>query len=66
METSYFLKCCYLSLSSGFFVVDFATHEERQSILESGTWFWESLDLFMKPWIPSSDPSTIVISLAPV
>ena len=50
----------------GFFIVDFENPESRQCILDSGPWFWEKSGLFMKPWNPSFDPSTAVITSAPV
>ena len=49
----------------GFFIVDFENPESRQRILDSGPWFWEKSGLFMKPWNPSFDPSTTVITSAP-
>jgi len=50
----------------GFFIVDFENFESRQCILDSGLWFWENSGLFMKPWNPSFDPSTTVITSTPV
>jgi len=50
----------------GFFIVDFENPKSRQCILDSSPWFWENSGLFMKPLNPSFDPSTTVITLAPV
>ena len=48
----------------GFLIVDFENPESRQCILDSSTWFWEKLGPFMKPWNPSFNPSTTVITSA--
>jgi len=50
----------------GFFIVDFENRESRQCILDSGPWFWDKSGLFLRPWYPSFDPSTAVITSAPV
>ena len=50
----------------GFFIVDFENPKSRQCILDFGPWFWENSGLFMKPWNPSFDPSTTVITSTPV
>jgi len=50
----------------GFFIVDFENLESRQCILDPGPWFWEKSVLFMRPWNPSFDPSTTIITSAPV
>jgi len=50
----------------GFFIVDFENPESRQYILDSSPWFWENSGLFMKQLNPSFDPSTTVITSAPI
>jgi len=46
----------------GFFIVDFENLEGRQCILDSNPWFWEKSGLFMRPWNPSFNPSTTIIT----
>lgn len=48
--------------SKGFFIVKFDTAKEKDYALHEGPWFWGNAGLFMTPWFPGFDPSTMVVS----
>lgn len=48
--------------SKGFFIVKFDSVKEKDFALYEGPWFWGNAGLFMTPWFPGFDPSTMVVS----
>jgi hypothetical protein len=47
-----------------FFIVEFNLREDRDLIFNSGSWFWGNSGLFMKPWSPSFNLATDILSSA--
>jgi hypothetical protein len=62
MQQQAFIHPC----AKGFFIVEFDIEEDRDLILNSGLWFWGNSGLCMKPWTPSFNPATDILSSAPV
>ena len=44
-------------------MIDFDKEEDKCTIVEVGPWFWGSLDLFMRHWSATFNPSTTSISI---
>lgn len=51
--------------SKGFFIVKFDTVKEKEHVLHEGPWFWGDAGLFMTPWFPGFDPSSMVVFKMP-
>jgi hypothetical protein len=49
-----------------FFIVEFDIQEDHDVIFKSGMWFWGKSGLCMKPWSPSFNQDSNILSLAPV
>jgi hypothetical protein len=62
MQQQAFIHPC----AKGFFIVEFDIQEDRDLIFNSGPWFWGNSGLFMKPWSPSFNPATDILSSTPV
>lgn len=52
--------------SNGYFLVTFATEDDRDAIFQGGPWFYGRAGLFMKPWHPGFKPCEEVPTVAPV
>jgi hypothetical protein len=62
MQQEAFIHLC----AKFFFIVEFDLQEDHDLIFNSGSWFWGNSCSFMKPWSPSFNPTTHIISSAPV
>jgi hypothetical protein len=62
MKQQAFIHPC----AKGFFIVEFDMQEDRDLVFNSGLWFWGNSGLCMKPWSPSFNPATDILSSAPV
>ena len=48
--------------AKGFFIVEFNIEEDHDLILNSSPWFWGNSGLCMKPWNPSFNTATDILS----
>eukprot|EP00253_Pinus_taeda_P007922 PITA_07922 len=60
------MECDIYLCSKGFFIVRFASSEDREKIISNGPYFWGTSGLFMTPWFPDFDPNTMAVSKVPV
>lgn len=58
METNYDIHLCF----KGFFIVKFDTVKDKEHALNEGPWFWGNAGLFIIPWFPGFDATTMVVS----
>ena len=52
--------------SKGFFIVNFSSSEDKDTILKEGPWFWGSTGLFITPWFLEFDANTMEVTKMPV
>jgi len=58
---------CQIHLcSKGYFIVRFGTVKDKEYAFNEGPWFWGNAGLFMIPWFPGFDATTMLVSKIPV
>lgn len=46
----------------GFFIIQFDTQQDMEKFLNEGPWFWGRVGLFVTPWFPKFNETTMVVT----